>query len=101
MMRTILAFTLAVATFPAAAETEKEESCRLQADVVVAIQKARLDRVRERRVEKAVLDTNPTWPEKYNNLIPILTPWVYELPMEQVRENDLGEVWNTACVNQP
>lgn len=100
-MRTVMAFLLALTALPASAQTEKEASCRLQADVVVAIQQARLDRVRERRVEKAILDTSPTWPEKYNNLIPILTPWVYELPMDQVRENDLGEVWNTACLNQP
>ncbi len=101
MMRIILALVVAAAALPASAQSEKEETCRLQAEVVVAVQQARLDRVRERRVQQKILDGNPTWPENYNNMIPVITPWVYEMPMKQVRENNLGEVWNAACLSQP
>lgn len=100
MMRLPLAALIAVMAGPVAAEAEKEESCGYQAKVVQAIQQARLDRVKERRVEKTILDSNPGWPENYNAAIPLITPWVYELPMKQVRNNDLGDVWIELCLQQ-
>ncbi len=81
-------------------QAEKVESCGYQADVVRAVQKARLDDVAERRVEKTIRDSGPDWPAKYNVVIPLVTPWVYEQPIQQVREKDLGDAWNELCVQQ-
>ncbi len=88
-----------LATPLAAAET-KEQSCRYQADVVAAVQKARLDKVKERDVAGAVAATSPTWPENYNAAIPLITPWVYEQKMRDVRKKDLGAAWLELCLQQ-
>ena len=76
----------------------KEESCGYQAQVVAAIQQARLDRVKERDVPKAIAATNPTWPENYNAAIPLIAPWVYEKKMRVVRKNDLAAAWKEVCL---
>ncbi|TMV08043.1 hypothetical protein FGK63_11395 [Ruegeria sediminis] len=99
MFRLALAATL-LASPLAAAET-KQQSCQYQADVVAAIQQARLDRVKERQVPQAIADTNPSWPENYNAAIPLITPWVYEQKMRDVREKDLGAAWLELCLKQP
>lgn len=85
---------------PAMAQTdEKAESCGYQGDVVAAVQKARLNRVRERKVNDRILAQDNNWPEKYNAVIPLVTPWVYEMDRSDLKE-DLREVWVTACVAQ-
>jgi hypothetical protein len=98
MLRIAIAAAL-LATPLAAAET-KEQSCRYQADVVAAIQQARLDKVKERDVVEAVAETSPTWPENYNAAIPLITPWVYEQKMRDVRKKDLGAAWLELCLQQ-
>lgn len=98
MLRIALAATL-LATPVAAADT-KEQSCKYQADVVAAIQQARLDRIKERNVPQAVAETNPTWPANYNAAIPLITPWVYEQKMRDVRKKDLGAAWLELCLQQ-
>ena len=86
---------------PAAwAQESKQISCGYQADVVAAIQKARLDRVREKDVSSAIQKTSPTWPANYNAAIPLIAPWVYEKKMRVVRENDLAAVWKELCLQQ-
>ncbi|SMO49136.1 hypothetical protein [Ruegeria faecimaris] len=85
---------------PLAAQETKEQSCQHQADVVAAIQQARLDRVKERDVPQAVADTGPTWPANYNAAIPLITPWVYEQKMRDVRKKDLGATWMELCLQQ-
>ena len=85
---------------PLAAEETKEQSCQYQADVVAAVQQARLDRVKERDVVQAVADSGPTWPENYNAAIPLITPWVYEQKMRDVRKKDLGAAWLELCLQQ-
>lgn len=96
---TLIAAALSVAT-PALAEISKEEGCGYQAQVVAAIQKARLDRVREKHVKRTLLAETPPWPENYNATIPLITPWVYELKMSDVRNNDLSKIWLDACIAQ-
>ncbi|WP_037307682.1 hypothetical protein [Ruegeria halocynthiae] len=95
-----IALALAVLATPLAAAETKEQSCQYQADVVAAIQKARLDRVKERDVPKAVVDAGPTWPENYNAAIPLIAPWVYEQKMRNVRKKDLGAAWLELCLQQ-
>ena len=95
-----IAIAVAVLATPLAAAETKEQSCQYQADVVAAVQQARLDRVKERDVPKAVSDTAPTWPESYNAAVPLITPWVYDQKMRDVRKKDLGAAWLELCLLQ-
>ena len=54
--------------------------------------------MKERGVPDAIAKTNPTWPENYNAAIPLITPWVYEQKMRDVRNKDLGAIWNDICL---
>lgn len=98
MIRLVIAAAL-LATPVAAADT-KEQSCEYQAQVVQAVQKARLDRVKERDVAKAVAATEPTWPKNYNAAIPLIAPWVYEQKKSVLRKEDLGAAWLELCLKQ-
>ena len=82
---------------PAVAATEKATDCGYQADVVAAVQAARVARVSERKVPAHVADTNPAWPDKYNNILPIVTPWVYGMKMGEVKTADLRAAWAEMC----
>lgn len=97
MVRFILAAALAVTAAPAFAETEKEVSCGHQAEVVAAIRQARLDGVKERELP-AVLSENAPWPEKYNNIIPLLAPAIYEKKRKDLRQEDLKGWWYRECL---
>lgn len=98
----LIRLTLAAAllTTPALAADSKEQSCAYQAQVVAAIQQARLDRVKERDVPKAIAATDPEWPENYNNAIPLIAPWVYEQKMQVIRNEDLSAAWSELCLQQ-
>lgn len=97
MLRYVVPFVILSAA-PVAAET-KAETCAYQGAVVTSVQSARVAKVREAKVADTIAGLNPTWPEKYNAMIPIVTPWVYEVPKEQL-EQDLGAVWNAQCLAQ-
>jgi hypothetical protein len=100
MLRITLSCLLMSASAPAFAQSEKEVTCGHQADVVAAVRQARLDRVKERKVEAAVLAGDPTWPRKFNAAIPLVTPWIYEMDRKEVRDNDLAQVWRESCLAQ-
>ena len=100
MVRLPLIAVLAIVGAPAFAQSEKEVSCEYQAQVVSAVQQARLDRVKEREVPAAIAETSPTWPDNYNAAIPLIAPWVYSLPIKDVREKDLAAAWNELCLKQ-
>ncbi|WP_299952852.1 hypothetical protein [uncultured Roseobacter sp.] len=100
MLRFVLVGAIALTAVPAVAQSEKEVSCGYQAEVVAAVRQARLDRVREAKVQETVLAGDPSWPAKFNNAIPLVTPWIYEMPRKDVRDNDLAEVWKEACLAQ-
>ena len=94
MNRTILAALAAMSmavSGPALAASKKEDSCMHQAAVVAAVQQARLDRVKEREVPAA---------ESFNTAIPLVTPWVYEMKMRDVKKNDLSAAWKEMCLAQ-
>lgn len=99
MIRTILTAALLLGAAPAFAD-DKAQSCEYQAQVVSAIQAARADRVAERKVREHILASEPTWPEQYNNAIPLITPWVYEQKRSVIRNEDLGAAWNELCQQQ-
>lgn len=94
------ALVLSLLATPVLAADSKETSCGYQADIVAAIQQARLDKVKERDVPKVLAKGEPTWPENYNAAIPLMTPWVYEQRMREVRNSDLGAAWKELCLQQ-
>ena len=100
MTRFALTCVAVLFALPAAAD-EKAESCGYQAEVVAAVQQARLDRVSERKVADHILAQEPTWPEKYNNTIPLIAPWVYEQKRRTIRNEDLAAAWNELCLQLP
>lgn len=79
-------------------KTTKEADCAHQAAVVAAIRQARLDRVRERKVREVVLAGDVTWPERYNNAIPIFTSEIYKIKRRDLRKVDLAAQWQAACL---
>ncbi|CAD0183422.1 hypothetical protein RUESEDTHA_00288 [Ruegeria sp. THAF57] len=95
-----LAIIVFLAATPLAAQEAKKQDCQYQADVVAAIQKARLDKVKERDVPDAVAASAPTWPDNYNAAIPLITPWVYEQKMRDIRKKDLAAAWLELCLQQ-
>ena len=102
MNKTILAALAAISmavSGPALAASKKEESCMHQAAVVAAVQQARLNRVKEREVP-ATVQAKATWPEDFNTAIPLVTPWVYEMKMRDVKKSDLSASWKEMCLVQ-
>lgn len=97
MLRYSLACAIALMAQPAFAQSEKEISCGYQADVVGAIKQARLDRVSERKLREELAKT-ATWPEKYNNIIPIIAPSIYEKKRRDLRNEDLAGWWREQCM---
>ncbi len=95
-----LALVACLLASPVLSAETKEETCGHQADVVAAIQQARLDRVAEREVPAAIAATNPTWPENYNAAIPLITPWVYEKKRKVIKNEDLSAAWKELCLQQ-
>lgn len=100
MSRLALFIAAVLLAAPVAADQKKVESCGYQAQIVSAIQQARLDRVPERDVPAHILATSPEWPENYNGAIPLIAPWVYEQKRRAIRNDDLGAAWNELCLQQ-
>lgn len=100
MTRFALILATAAFTTPAFAQDSQEETCGYQAQVVAAVQAARLERVSERDVQGHILASSPEWPEKYNNAIPLITPWVYEQKRRVIRNEDLSAAWSELCLQQ-
>ena len=102
MTRFALIATLTCLALPAAAQENisKEADCRYQSDVVSAIQTARLDRVKEANLVEAIAETNPEWPEQYNNAVVVLAGPIYQIKRRDLKNVDLGEQWNEACLSQ-
>ena len=99
MTRFALTLAAILLAAPAFAD-EKAESCGHQAEVVNALQQARLDRVPERQAGDHILAQGPTWPEKFNAAIPLIAPWVYEQKRKIIRNEDLGAAWVELCLQQ-
>ncbi len=98
-MRRLTTLTLAATmclALPAHAQS-KEEACALQAEVVSAIQTARLDRVRQADVVPTLTAANPDWPEAMAQALPPLVDWIYSQKRRDLRDVDLGAQSKTQC----
>ncbi len=96
-----VAFTaaLTMTSGPSFAQSKKEIDCGHQAAVVGAVRQARIERVKEREVPAYVAEF-ATWPKSYNTAVPLVTPWVYEMKMRDVKKDDLAAAWNELCLAQ-
>ena len=92
MIRVLSAVLCVAAASPAFADAAKEKDCGYQGDVVAAVQAARVARVGERNA--------PEWPEKYNAVVPLVAPWIYGMPMADVKTADLSAAWQELCLTQ-
>ncbi|MGB7241563.1 MAG: hypothetical protein WBC93_05690 [Sulfitobacter sp.] len=91
---------LAISTTPVLAQstdTKKAELCRHTANVVRTIQNMRIDRVKRADVEAKVIAQENPWPDVYNNQVPLLVPWVYDNPRENLKI-DLGAQIEEQCL---
>ncbi len=100
MIRVLSAVVLCLMAVPAFAETAKEKDCSFQGDVVAAIQAARVARVKEKKIAAYIAETSPEWPEKYNAVVPLVTPWVYGMKISELKKTDLSAAWKELCVSQ-
>jgi len=85
---------------PAHADAAKEADCGHQADVVAAVQAARVAGVAEAAVAQQVSGSVLGWPEKYDAVVPLVTPWVYSLAAEELGTTDLAVAWKDLCLQQ-
>lgn len=93
-------FAVAVAVMLGAAPINaqsKQEACGLQGQVVGAIQKARLDRVRRDDVVPTLVAANPDW-EKMSEAMPQMVEWVYSLRRRDLRKVELGPAAEAQCL---
>ena len=97
MKRVLTTFVALSLAAPVAAQSAKETDCGHQASVVSAVQAARLQRVSERKVADQV---KGAWPDRYNAVVPLVTPWVYQMKMSDVKSADLGAAWKELCLQQ-
>lgn len=96
----LIRLTLAAALLatPALAADKKEDACRYEGQVMAAVQKARLDRVRQGKVAAHIAATNPSWPENYSNAIPQMADYVFQLKRRDLKQNDFGAIWEQQCL---
>ena len=99
-MLRLVSVVVSVALAGPAVAASKAEDCGYQADVVAAVQAARVARVRERKVAAHIEGTAPEWPEKYNAVVPLVTPWVYGMKRAELRTADLAAAWKELFLQQ-
>lgn len=95
-----LALAAALLASPALAEISKQEACGYEAQVMAAVQQARLERVRKDKLAAHIAASNPSWPQNYNAAIPNMAEYVYEqLKRHDLKQNDLGALWLQQCLD--
>jgi hypothetical protein len=85
---------------PAAAATqaEKQADCALQAELIGAVQTARLDWVRKNRVADRLLEQNPDWPAGVAEALPAVTEYVYSIKRRDLKQVDLAAQTQATCL---
>ncbi|WP_417674770.1 hypothetical protein [Pseudodonghicola sp.] len=92
-----------LAVLPAGAEeaaaVTKEAVCGYEAQVMAAVQKARLDKVAQENVADHIAAGPVTWPEQYNAAIPGMVDYIYQVTRGDLKKNDFGAIWNQQCLD--
>ncbi|MDE4134637.1 hypothetical protein PXK00_16080 [Phaeobacter sp. QD34_3] len=94
----VAAILAVLSSAPAQAADSKEDSCKYQGQVMAAVQAARMDRVKQEKVEEVILASDPAWPEQYSKAIPQLTEHVYGMKRRDLRNADLGAIFEQQCL---
>lgn len=82
----------------AATEAEKQAQCQFQADLIGAVQQARLDRVRKDDAVDVVLQAHPDWPAGLATAMPAVVEYVYGFKRRELRDVDLKADTMTTCM---
>lgn len=77
---------------------EKEDTCKLQGDIMGAVQQARLDRVGKGKVIDTVIAANPEWPAGVETAMPQVVDFVYSQKRKDLKNVDLGATAQTQCL---
>jgi hypothetical protein len=93
-----IALVLGAAAHAQTDDANKETDCLYQGRVAGAVQKARLDGVREDKVTETILASNPEWPERFNNAIPLLAGQFYSLKKRELRKIDMELLMTQQCL---
>lgn len=80
------------------AASKKEQDCKHQADIVRAVQQARMNRVAERKVTETVLAGEVTWPERFNPAIAIFAGEMYKFKRRDLQGTDQAKAWFELCL---
>lgn len=79
---------------------EKEDICKLQGEIMSAIQQARLDRVSKSKVVGKVMEDNPEWPAKLEDeALPQLVDFIYAMKRRDLKDVDLQVVTEQQCLD--
>lgn len=102
-MTTRLALVFALLAAPALAAgsqtDEREEVCGYEAQVMTAVQQARLDNVAQDKVVAHIAAGTPAWPENYSAAIPGMVDYIYQLRRRDLKNNDFGAIWKQQCLD--
>ncbi|MFK7876568.1 MAG: hypothetical protein AB8B71_12425 [Paracoccaceae bacterium] len=94
---TTLAFVAALPAM-AASKAEIERQCQFQADVMGAVQQARLDRVPKRDVASTIRAANPDWSDSLDVALTPVVDFVYGIKRRDLRNVNLAGDTKAACV---
>ncbi len=89
--------TLGIA-FPAHAVSKKKD-CSYQAAVAKTVQNARMAGIPMDQVQDYIVKAKPSWPDQYNNAIPIFAAQIYQLKKKDLKNTDLGKEWMNTCMS--
>ena len=94
----IAALLLATPGWAATDADEQERVCQLQADMIAAVQTARLDRVRKDNAQSAILEANPDWPDGSAQALPPMIDFIYSQKRRDLRDVDLAGATKASCI---
>ncbi len=103
------ALCAAILALPAMAQTTSDTDaqdatklaqCELSANMIGAVQQARLDRVRKGRAAAKVMNANAAWPDSVKTALPTIVEFVYGLPRKDLTTQDLRETTRVQCLQQ-
>ena len=102
MRLTAIAFATVLATPVLAEDTdtaERDKACTFQAEVIGAVQTARLDRVRKDKAVETIVAANPTWPAGASTAAAPVVDYVYSIKRRDLKKVDLAQDTFTQCVD--
>ena len=90
---------LVVAPAAVADEAQKQAECQFQADLIGAVQQARMDRVKQEDLAERILAANPDWPSGAQQAIPAVGAYVYAFKRRDLRKVDLAATAMQQCLD--